>query len=217
VNARALPPPAATTAAPSPAGADGAPAPIRAAAVVIGASAGGVEALLHVLGGLPRGYRVPVLVVLHLPPDRDSVLAEVLAQRLAVPVLEARDKLPLVPGTVHVAPGGYHLLVESDGTLALNCDAPELYSRPSINVLMDSAADCWGPALLGVLLTGANEDGGQGMAHIHRAGGATVVQDPAEALADAMPLAALALHQPTHILTLAGIRALLSTLEPRDA
>jgi len=193
------------------------PAHPPVAAVVIGASAGGVEALMAVLGGLPRGYRVPVLVVLHLPPDRDSVLAEVLAQRLAVPVFEGRDKLPVAPGTVYVAPGGYHMLVEDGPTLSLSCDAPELFSRPSINVLMDSAADTWGTGLIGVLLTGANEDGATGLARIHRLGGTTIVQDPAEAAATTMPLAALKLHTPDHILSLAGIRSLLSTLEYQHA
>ena len=109
------------------------------------------------------------------------MLVDVLAQRLAVPVVEAVDKLPVTPGTVHVAPPGYHLLVERGGTLALNCDAPVLFSRPSINLLFETASDAWGPALAGILLTGANEDGALGLARIHRAGGYTVVQDPAQA------------------------------------
>ena len=187
------------------------------AAVVMGASAGGVEALLAVLGGLPRGYRLPVIVVLHMPDDRNSVLVEVLAQRLAVPVTEAVDKLPVAPGTVHVAPPGYHLLVERGATLALNCDAPVHYSRPSINLLFESAADAWGPALAGILLTGANEDGAGGLARIQAAGGYTVVQDPAEAQARTMPLAALATHTPHAVLPLAGIRALICELDTPHA
>jgi two-component system chemotaxis response regulator CheB len=187
------------------------------AAVVIGASAGGVEALLTVLSGLPRGYRLPVIVVLHMPDDRNSVLAELLAQRLAVPVTEAVDKLPVAPGTVHVAPPGYHLLVERGGTLALNCDAPVHFSRPSINLLFETAADAWGPALAGVVLTGANEDGATGLARIHRAGGYTVVQDPAQAQATAMPLAAIAAQTPHAVLPLAGIRALLCELDTPHA
>ena len=195
------------------------PAPSRLpprplAAVVIGASAGGVEALLSVLAGLRRGACPAVIVVLHMPEDRDSVLADLLAQRLSVPVAEAVDKLPVTPGTLHVAPPGYHLLVERDGTLALNCDPPVMFSRPSIDLLFETAADAFGPALMGVLLTGANEDGARGLACIHDAGGCTVVQDPAEAQARAMPLAALATHTPDAVLPLAGIRALLSELEP---
>lgn len=187
------------------------------AAVVMGASAGGVEALLAILTGLPRGYRLPVLVVLHMPDDRNSVLVDVLAQRLAVPVTEAIDKLPVTPGTVYIAPPGYHLLVERGGTLALNCDAPVHFSRPSINLLFETAADAWGPALAGILLTGANEDGASGLARIQRAGGYTVVQDPAQAQATAMPLAALAAHTPHAVLPLAGIRELLCELDPTHA
>ncbi|MBX3655924.1 MAG: chemotaxis protein CheB [Ramlibacter sp.] len=186
-------------------------------AVALGASAGGVEALLQVLPGLPANCPASVLLVLHMPQERTSVLSDLLAARLALPVLEAADKQRVQAGAVHVAPPGYHLLVEDDRTLALNCDAPVLYSRPSIDVLMEAAADVWGPALAGILLTGANEDGAAGLARIKQAGGFTVVQDPAEAQAATMPLAALARHQPDAILPLAGIRTLLSQLAPHHA
>lgn len=187
-----------------------------AAAVVIGASAGGVEALLAVLSGLRPGAGPAVVVVLHMPEDRDSVLTDLLAQRLPVPVTEAVDKLPIAPSTVYVAPPGYHLLVERDCTLALNCDPPVLFSRPSIDLLFETAADAFGPALVGVLLTGASEDGARGLAIIHDAGGYTVVQDPAQAQARAMPLAALSTHIPDAVLPLAGIRELLSELELQE-
>ncbi len=188
------------------------PLPASLAAVVIGASAGGVEALLAVLADL-RGGGPAVIVVLHMPEDRDSILADLLAQRLALPVAEAVDKLPVQPGTLYVAPPGYHLLVERGGTLALNCDPPVLFSRPSINLLFETAADAWGPGLAGIVLTGANEDGAQGLAAIHRAGGYTVVQDPAQAQAATMPRAALATHTPDAVLPLADIRALLAQME----
>ena len=183
-------------------------------AVVIGASAGGVTALFTVLGALPAGYRIPVVCVLHLPDDRHSQLAEVLQRRLQRPVCEARDKQPLKPGQVYVAGPGYHLSVERDFTLSLSQEPPRHFSRPSIDFLFTSAADAYGDGLLGVLLTGANEDGAEGLAYIKNSGGRTIVQDPRDAQVALMPEAALALHQPDHILSLSGIEQLLAALEP---
>ncbi|WP_025752669.1 MULTISPECIES: chemotaxis protein CheB [unclassified Pseudomonas] len=182
-------------------------------AVVIGASAGGVTALFTVLGGLPAGYGIPVVCVLHLPDDRHSQLAEVLQRRLQRPVCEARDKQPLKPGQVYVAGPGYHLSVERDFTLSLSQEPPRHFSRPSIDFLFTSAADAYGDGLLGVLLTGANEDGAEGLAYIKNSGGRTIVQDPRDAQVALMPEAALALHQPDHILSLSGIEQLLAALE----
>ncbi|MBH3382400.1 chemotaxis protein CheB [Pseudomonas juntendi] len=183
-------------------------------AVVIGASAGGVSALFTVLGGLPSGFAIPVVCVLHLPDDRHSQLAEVLQRRLLRPVSEARDKQPLRPGQIYVAGPGYHLSVERDFTLSLSQEPPVHFSRPAIDYLFISAADAYGAGLLGVLLTGANEDGAQGLAYIKNSGGRTIVQDPRDAQVALMPEAALALHQPDHILTLSGIEQLLAALEP---
>lgn len=183
-------------------------------AVVIGASAGGVSALFTVLGGLPSGFAIPVVCVLHLPDDRHSQLAEVLQRRLLRPVYEARDKQPLSPGQIYVAGPGYHLSVERDFTLSLSQEPPVHFSRPAIDYLFISAADAYGAGLLGVLLTGANEDGAQGLAYIKNSGGRTIVQDPRDAQVALMPEAALALHQPDHILTLSGIEQLLAALEP---
>lgn len=183
-------------------------------AVVIGASAGGVAALFKVLGGLPMGFAPPVLCVLHLPGDRNSQLAEVLQRRLRRPVREARDKEPIEPGLIYVAGPGYHVSVEHDLTFSLSQEDPVHFSRPAIDFLFTSAADAYGSDLLGVLLTGANEDGAEGLAYIHSQGGRTVVQDPDDAQVSLMPEAALALHQPDLILTLSGIERLLSTLEP---
>jgi len=185
----------------------------RIDAVVIGASAGGLEALLRILSGLPASYGLPVVVLLHLPSDGESRLCEVFAARLSMPVCEAGDKAPAVPGTVYVAAAGYHLLVEQDHSFSLSCEAPVRYSRPSIDVLMESAADAWGPRLAGVLLTGANDDGAEGLASIGRHGGLTVVQDPAEAAVSAMPLAAIRRRTPDLILPLCEIHALLLELD----
>lgn len=183
-------------------------------AIVIGASAGGVAALFSVLGALPAGFSVPVLCVLHLPDDRHSQLAEVLQRRLRRPVREAQDKAAIEPGLIYVAGPGYHLSVERDLSFSLSQEEPVHFSRPAIDLLFESAADAYGPALLGVLLTGANEDGARGLLRIRQSGGRTVVQDPRDAQVALMPEAALALHSPDHILPLSGIGQLLATLEP---
>ncbi|MDH0647722.1 chemotaxis protein CheB [Pseudomonas sp. GD03858] len=185
-------------------------------AIVIGASAGGVAALFAVLGALPASFAIPVLCVLHLPDDRHSQLAEVLQRRLHRPVREALDKARIEPGLIYVAGPGYHLSVERDFTLSLSQEAPVHFSRPAIDFLFESAADAYGPGLLGVLLTGANEDGALGLLRIRQSGGRTVVQDPREAQVALMPEAALALQAPDHILSLSGIGQLLATLEPRE-
>jgi two-component system, chemotaxis family, protein-glutamate methylesterase/glutaminase len=182
--------------------------------VAVGASAGGVEALLELLPALPADFGVPVVVVLHLPEDRDSVLCELFAKRCARPVREAGDKTPATPGTIFFAPAGYHLLVEADLTFSLSCDAPECYSRPSIDVLFSSAADALGTGLVAVLLTGANNDGAKGLAEVATQGGLTVVQDPSQARSATMPSAAIALGPPDFILPLSGIRQLLCHLRP---
>lgn len=183
-------------------------------AVVIGASAGGVSALFSVLGALPQGFAIPVICVLHLPDNRHSQLAEVLQRRLHRPVREACDKAPIEAGLIYVAGPRYHLSVEQDLTLSLSQEEPVHFSRPAIDYLFASAADAYGPGLLGILLTGANEDGARGLLQIKRSGGRTVVQDPRDAQVALMPEAALALHRPDHILSLSGIGQLLATLEP---
>ncbi|WP_210638949.1 MULTISPECIES: chemotaxis protein CheB [unclassified Pseudomonas] len=185
----------------------------RIQAIAVGASAGGVEALLKVFGQLRKGFSVPILVVLHLPDERQSQLAQVFGYRLAVPVEEAQDKQDVVPGTLYVAAPGYHLSVEADRSLSLSLEDPVHHSRPSIDVLFESAADVYGPNLLAVVLTGANNDGAKGLARVRELGGITVVQDPREAQVSTMPEAALALHEPDHILTLQDIGQLLAGLE----
>jgi two-component system chemotaxis response regulator CheB len=182
-------------------------------AIVVGASAGGVEALLKIFRTLPRAYRLPILTVLHVPDQRRSHLAEVFAQNLKIPVKEADDKETIAPGTLYFAGPGYHLSVESDFSLSLSQEERVFHSRPSIDVLFESAADAYGERLAGVLLTGANNDGARGMARISEYGGLTVVQDPAQALARTMPDAALALHTPDFLLPLPDIGSLLVELE----
>jgi len=184
-------------------------------AVVIGASAGGVNALMSILPALPRGFPIPVIVVLHVMSNRPNQLVEVFQQRMAIPVREAGDKEEVIPGTLYFAPAGYHLLLEHDRSFSLSCDAPLHYARPAIDITMETAADAYGAALAGVLLTGANEDGAAGLAAIGRAGGLTVVQEPRQAQVDVMPLHAIRARQPDLVLPLEEIRRLLLMLENR--
>ncbi len=180
--------------------------------VAIGASAGGVDALLQVLGGLPASFRLPILAVLHVPQDRESRLVEVFRQHLQLTVQEAADKAPVEPGTLYFACAGYHLSVERDSSLSLSCESPRHYSRPSIDILMESAADAYGCRLAAILLTGANQDGAAGLAHAKQLGGLTIVQDPAQAQVPTMPQAAIQYLQPDLVLSLPQIHRLLLTL-----
>ncbi|MCF5642822.1 chemotaxis protein CheB, partial [Pseudomonas syringae] len=177
------------------------------------ASAGGVEALLRIFSTLRPGFSLPILTVLHLPDDRRSQLANVFQNRLPIPVKEADDKEDIVPGTLYFAPAGYHLSVESDRSLSLSQEERVFYSRPSIDILFDSAADAYGSRLAGVLLTGANNDGARGLLQVRKYGGFTVIQDPLQAQASTMPEAALALQSPDYLLSLNDIGRLLVELE----
>lgn len=160
-------------------------------AVVIGASAGAVQALARILPALPADYPLPVLVVVHVPADRDNMLVPHFAATCRIAVREAEDKETIRAGTVYFAPSDYHMLVEPDRTISLSLDPLVHYSRPSIDVLFDSAADAYGPALAGVVLTGANDDGAAGLKAVADAGGVTLAEDPATAYSPAMPRAAL--------------------------
>jgi two-component system chemotaxis response regulator CheB len=182
-------------------------------AIVIGASAGGVEALLNILSPLREGYALPIIVVLHLPDERRSQLAEVFARRVSLPVLEARDKTPIEAGTLYFATPGYHLSVERDRSFSLSLEDRVHHSRPAIDYLFESAADAYGPTLAAVLLTGANRDGAHGLAQVKRNGGLTIVQDPDDAQVATMPRAALDFHRPDHILSVRGIGRLLVEME----
>lgn len=185
----------------------------RVDAVVIGASAGGIEALTVLLPALPAGLRAPVLVVLHLPRDKPSVLAEIFARKCALPVREAEDKEPIEAGTVYFAPNNYHLLVDDGPQLSLSADDPVHHSRPSINVLFESAAEIYNERLLGIILSGANDDGAAGLAAIHDAGGVTIVQSPPTARAPQMALSALKLRPADCVLPLEEIADMLRTLD----
>jgi two-component system chemotaxis response regulator CheB len=173
--------------------------------VVIGASAGALEALSLILPLLPADFEIPVIVVVHIPPDRPSVLAELFQGKCHLRVLEAEDKEPICGGTAYFAPPDYHLLVEANGTLSLSSDEPVLFSRPSIDVLFESAADAYSDGLIAIVLTGANEDGARGMSAVIKAGGTAIVQSPDGAFASAMPEAAIAMCPSAMIMPLDAI------------
>lgn len=158
--------------------------------IAVGASWGGLDALTVLVRGLPTDFAVPVVIVQHRGPDAQSLLSDLLQQWTGRKVLEPDDKEPIEPGHVYIAPANYHLLVE-DGHFSLTTEAPVRYSRPSIDVMFGSAAHAYGERLIGVVLTGANEDGSRGLQCIQEYGGYPVVQDPATAEVATMPAAAL--------------------------
>lgn len=167
--------------------------------VVIGASWGGLHAVSTILAGLPRTFDTPVAIVQHRAKESDGLLVGLLQGVTTLRVTDVEDKEPILPGHVYVAPPDYHLLVDDD-YFSLSMDAAVRYSRPSIDVALASAADSCGAAAIGVLLTGANDDGARGLRHIVEKGGRALVQDPATAEVRTMPEA--------------GIRALAGA--PRD-
>jgi two-component system chemotaxis response regulator CheB len=180
-------------------------------AVAIGASAGGVEVLSVLLSSLPASCRASFIIVIHIPRERPSLLPDVFGAKCALPVREAEDKEPVQPGTVYFAPPDYHLLVDRGPAFALSSDEPVHFSRPSIDVLFDSAADIYGERLLGLILTGANQDGAEGLAAIGRAGGRTVVQEPGSAAVPFLPEAALRAGPVDFVLSLAQLQELFAT------
>ncbi len=172
-------------------------APIRA--VVIGTSAGAIGALRVLIPALPAALSIPVLIVVHLPARQPSLLRDIFAPMSALPVREAADKEKMLGGGLWFAPPDYHLLVESSTSLALSVDEPVNYSRPSIDVLFESAAQVFGEGLLAVVLTGANNDGAAGAELVRNRGGVVAVQSPESAEIAVMPEAAIARARPQFI------------------
>ena len=158
--------------------------------IVVGASWGGLDALTVLVRGLPDDFAVPIVVVQHRSQDAESLLAELLQQWTGRTVVETEDKQPIEQGHIYIAPANYHLLIEDD-YFSLTTEAPVRYSRPSIDVMFGSAAHAFGERLIGVVLTGANEDGSRGLQCVYDYGGYCLVQDPATAEVATMPAAAL--------------------------
>ena len=179
--------------------------------IVIGASWGGLQAVGEILARVPERFPVPVLVVQHRAEDAGDLLPGLLDRSGPLPVAEADDKTPLPWHGVLVAPPGYHVLVERDH-LSLSTEAQVRFSRPSIDVALETAADALGAGVVGVVLTGDNDDGAEGLAAVRRRGGVAIVQDPATAEKSAMPAAARAAAAPQVVADLEEIAALLVRL-----
>jgi len=171
-------------------------------AVVVGVSAGGLAALVEVLPKFELNMMLPVMIVQHQSNDSDDFLVRYFDQLCRQSVREVEDKMPVESGTIYFAPANYHLLVEPDRTLSLSTEARVNYSRPSIDVLFESAADTYMDRLVGIILTGANPDGTNGAARIKELGGLIIAQDPETAEAKAMPMSVIKHVQVDHILPL---------------
>jgi two-component system chemotaxis response regulator CheB len=182
---------------------------------MIGSSAGGLDAVCEILRGLPADLAFAVVLVQHRSKESDA-LCEVLQGCSVLPLHEATDKTEIEPGNVYLAPSDYHLLVDV-GHFGLSLDAPEMYSRPSIDVAFESAADSYRDRVVGVVLTGANQDGARGLRHMVDLGGGAIVQDPETAEVRVMPTAALRAVPEAEVLPLSGIAARLRTLQPPRA
>ena len=177
--------------------------------VVIGASLGGLEALKTICSGISEGFPLPVVIVQHRSAYKDDkLLCQILQEHSRLPVGEVEDKEAILGGKIYIAPSDYHLLVEKGG-FALSTDMPVEYARPSINVLFESAADAYGDKTIGVVLTGANEDGANGVKRIKDRGGMVIVQDPATAESPLMPQAAIDVCKADYIVPLREIAPLL--------
>ena len=181
-------------------------------AIVIGVSAGGLEALKAILPALPESFSIPIAIVQHRNERQDNFLIEYLDKISKLKVKEAEGKEPLCSGYAYLAPAGYHLLVEPDRSFSLSVDDRVNYSCPSIDVLFESAAEVFSESLIGIILTGANSDGAKGLKAIKKKGGLAIVQNPATAESDSMPKAALATTKADYIVNLGQLAPLLQQL-----
>jgi two-component system, chemotaxis family, protein-glutamate methylesterase/glutaminase len=180
--------------------------------VVVGGSAGAVEVLQKLTAGLTTAFAPAMVIVLHMPSGSRGMLHELLSSPSRPPMKIAEDKEPITPGSIYFATPGYHLLVESGGTFALSLDELVHYSRPSIDVLFESAAEAYGDRVLGIILSGANCDGAEGLRAVADAGGVTVVQQPSSAGAPTMPESALKMCGDSLVADAVGIARLLAAL-----
>jgi len=175
-------------------------------AIVIGASAGGLHALSGILQNLPPDYSIPIMVVQHRVKDQRYLLEEVLQSKCKIQIKQADEKENIQSGFVYIAPPDYHLLIENDKTFSLSSDEQVRYSRPSIDVLFQSAAIVYRDFLIAIILTGANDDGAEGIITVKKYGGLTIAQDPAEAQFPFMPKAAIETKEVKHIWKLPEIQ-----------
>ncbi len=181
--------------------------------VVIGFSAGGIALTQHLLAALPADYPLPVVLVAHLPPAIGSGLLSLFQSVSHLPVKQAFDKQAIMASTVYIAPPDYHLLVECDGHFALSVDPPVKSVRPSIDVLLQSAAEAYEKHLIAVILSGANSDGADGMTFVKATGGVTIVLDPLQTEFSVMPDAVIEATDVDYVVSLDEIISLLLAVQ----
>lgn len=186
--------------------------PRKYEAIVIGTSAGGLQALKRILPSLPYNYPLSVLIVQHISPLSDNYMSQMLNDISKVNVKEADEKEKILPSTVYIAPPDYHMLVENDKTISLSVEEKVNYSRPSIDVLFETASEAFGDKLIGIILTGANPDGAKGLKTIKDAGGLTIVQSPNDAESKTMPEAAINITKPDYIFSIDEIITFLTQI-----
>ena len=183
--------------------------------ILIGGSAGSLEVIMQVLPELPKQMQATVVIILHRKND-DSLLTKLLVGKTSLPVFEAEDKSTILPGTVYVAPADYHLLVEKNKTFSLDYSEKINYSRPSIDVTFETAAEAYGNQLAAFLLSGANSDGAEGLSEVKKAGGLSVAQDAIEALVEFMPASAIRMGAVNKIMKLEEMKQWFASLPVND-
>ncbi len=181
-------------------------------AIVIGLSSGGMNAMKILFSLLPAGFSLPIVIVQHIGPRSDNLWIKFLNEKSNLYIKEADEKEKIEPGIVYVAPPNYHLLIERDKTFSLTIDERVNFARPSIDVLFESAADAYKNKLIGVVLTGSNNDGTKGVKRIKEYGGLVIIQNPEMAESAYMPASAIAVIKPDYILSLEDIPELLIKL-----
>lgn len=182
-------------------------------AIVIGVSSGGMAALKFIFSALPAGFSSAIIVVQHVSARSDNQWIKLLNDISSLNIKEADEKENIEPGNVYIAPSNYHLLIEKDKTLSLTIDELVNFARPSIDVLFETAAEAYKDKLIGIILTGSNNDGSKGIKRIKECGGLAIIQDPKTAESAYMPTSAITAIQPDHILPLEEIVELLIKID----
>ncbi|MDV6166875.1 chemotaxis protein CheB [Flavobacterium sp. DG1-102-2] len=180
--------------------------------LIIGGSAGSLEVLMELLPGLDILPSFAIVLVLHRKNAEDSTLEELISYKTSIPVMDVEDKTALLPGFMYIAPSDYHLLFEADNTLSLDTSEKINYSRPSIDVSFESAAEVYGPGLAAILLSGANADGTEGLLAVQNAGGTVIVQLPETAQMPFMPSNAISNTNPHYVLDVDGIHQFITNM-----
>ncbi len=182
-------------------------------AIVIGSSAGGLHALKTLFKGLKPGFNIPIIIAQHLSPHSENYMAQFLDQLNTIKVKEADEREKIKAGYAYIAPPNFHLLIENDRTFSLTVEEKVYYARPSIDILFETAADVFHQKLIGIILTGANHDGANGIKKIQLFGGFTIAQNPGSAESDAMPKAAIKTGNVLKIMELDEIADFLNSLD----